>query len=217
MAFKFIVFDLDDTIYPRGSGLMQEVGRRIQLWLCNHVGLAWEDAATMRRDYFLRYGTTLGGLIALHDVDTHEYLGFVHDVPVDEYLASNPALATMLDGIPLRKAIYTNGTSAHGWRVLRALQVSDRFERVIGIEEVSLRNKANSDAYEHVLALLGARGPECIMIEDTVHNLRPAKALGLTTVLVTADGSDGPPGEDVDFVVESVLEVGKIVNDLLRR
>jgi putative hydrolase of the HAD superfamily len=216
MALKYIVFDLDDTIYPRGSGLMQEVGRRIQLWLCDHIGLTWEEATAMRRDYFLRYGTTLGGLIALHDVDIHAYLDFVHNVPVDKYLDPNPALATMLDGIPIRKAIYTNGTSAHGWRVLQALQVSDRFEQVIGIEEVGLRNKANSDAYEQMLALLGARGPECIMIEDTAHNLRPAKALGLTTVLVSADGSAGPPEEGVDFLVESVLEVGKIVNDLLR-
>jgi putative hydrolase of the HAD superfamily len=217
MALKFIIFDLDDTIYPRGNGLMQEVGRRIQLWLCNHLGLTWEDAITMRRDYFLCYGTTLGGLIALHDVDIHEYLDFVHDIPVGEYLGPNSALGTMLDGIPLRKAIYTNGTSAHGWRVLRALQVSDRFERVIGIEEVGLRNKVDLDAYKHMLALLGARGPECIMIEDTVHNLRPAKALGLTTILVSADGSAESPGEDVDFGVESVLEVGRIVNGLLRR
>jgi putative hydrolase of the HAD superfamily len=216
-AFKFIVSDLDDTIYPRDSRLMQEVGRRIQLWLCNHLGLAWEEAITMRCDYFARYGTTLGGLIALHDVDIHEYLEFVHDVPVDEYLDPDPALATMLDGIPLRKAIYTNGTSAHGWRVLQALQVSDRFEQVIGIEEVGLRNKVNPDAYEHMLALLGAQGPECIMIEDTVNNLRPAKTLGLTTILVSADGSAESPGEDVDFRVESILEVGRIVNGLLRR
>jgi putative hydrolase of the HAD superfamily len=220
MAFRFIIFDLDDTIYPRGSGLMQEVGRRIQLWLCNHLGLAWEEATTVRRDYFLRFGTTLGGLIALHDVDVHGYLDFVHDVPVDEYLTPDPALATVLDGISLRKAIYTNGTSAHGWRVLRALKVADRFEQVIGIEEVGLRNKASTDAYERMLALLGARGPECIMIEDTVRNLRPAKALGLTTVLVSSDGSAEPhgvPDRDVDFLVESVLEVGEIVSGLLCR
>jgi putative hydrolase of the HAD superfamily len=219
-AFRFIIFDLDDTIYPRGSGLMQEVGRRIQLWLCNHLGLAWEEATAVRRDYFLRFGTTLGGLIALHDVDVHGYLDFVHDVPVDEYLDPNPALATMLDGISLRRAIYTNGTSVHGWRVLRALKVADRFEQVIGIEEVGLRNKASTDAYEHMLALLGAQGPECIMIEDTVRNLRAAKALGLTTVLVSSDGSTEPPGvpdKDVDFWVESVLEVGEIVSGLLCR
>jgi putative hydrolase of the HAD superfamily len=220
MAFKFIIFDLDDTIYPRSSGLMQEVGRRIQSWLCNHLGLTWEEAAAVRRDYFLRYGTTLGGLIALHNVDTREYLTFVHDIPVNEYLDPDPDLATMLDSVPLRKAIYTNGTSTHGWRVLQALRVADRFEQVIGVEEVGLRNKFSRDAYEHMLALLSARGPECIMVEDTVRNLRPAKDLGLTTVLVSVDGSSrssGVPGADVDFLVESVLEVREVVDGLLRR
>jgi FMN phosphatase YigB (HAD superfamily) len=71
-----------------------------------------------------------------------------------------------------------------------------------------------------MMALLGTRGPECIMIEDTVRNLRPAKALGLTTVLISSDGTAGPPkvpDGDVDFLVESVLEVGEIVSGLLCR
>jgi len=205
MALKFIIFDLDDTLYSRDNGMMQEVGRRIQTWLCNHLGLTWEEAIAVRRDYFLRYGTTLGGLIAKHDVDVHDYLAFVHDVPVEKYLDPDPALAAMLASIPLRKAIYTNSSSEYAWRVLRTLGVAEYFEQVIGIEEVGLRNKPYRDAYEHMLALLGAQGSECIMVEDAARNLRPAKALGLTTVLVSAE-----PDENVDFAVRSVLDVGAV-------
>jgi len=209
LVLKFIIFDLDDTLYPRNSGLMQEIGCRIQTWVCNHLGLSWEEAIAVRRDYFQRYGTTMGGLIAEHDVDPHDYLAFVHDVPVGEYLVPNPALAAMLDAIRLRKAVYTNATSEYAWRVLRALGVAGHFEQVIGIEEVGLRNKASRDGYECTLALLGAEGAECIMVEDIVPNLRPAKAVGLTTVLVGAEYD-----ESVDFVVGSVLEVGQVVNEL---
>jgi putative hydrolase of the HAD superfamily len=216
MVFKFIIFDLDDTIYPRDTGLMQEVGRRIQTWLCNHLGLTWEEAIALRRDYYLRYGTTLGGLLARHEIDAHDYLTFVHDIPVEKYLDSDPALVAMLDTIPLRKAIYTNGTSRHGWRVLRALGVANHFEQVIGIEEVGLRNKPRRDAFEHVLTLLDAEGSECLMVEDSARNLQPAKALGMTTVLVHTDpGSEIANGEDsVDFVVSSVLDVGLVVSNL---
>jgi len=210
MALKFIIFDLDDTLYPRNSGLMQEVGHRIQLWVRNHLGLTWEEAVALRREYFHRYGTTMGGLIAEHDVDAHNYLVFVHDIPVEEYLKPNLALDAMLASIPLRKAVYTNATSEYGWRVLRALGVAGHFERVVGIKEVGLRNKPYRDAYERMLALLGARGPECILVEDAARNLRPAKALGMTTVLVDAE-----PDEGVDFVVESVLKVGQVVGELL--
>jgi len=211
MTLKFIIFDMDETLYPRGSGLMQEIGRRIQLWVQRQFDLTREGAAAMRHDYFVRFGTTLGGLIVEHSVDVDDYLFFVHDVPVEEYLAPNPALAAMLDAIPLRKAIYTNATLEYGRRVLRVLGVADRFEQLIGIEEVGLRSKVYRDAYERVLARLGARGDECIMVEDTAHNLRPAKALGLTTVLVDAEAD-----ENVDFVVGRVLEVGDLVNALLR-
>ena len=210
MALKFIIFDLDDTLYPRNSGLMQEVGRRIQTWVCNHLGLTWEGAIALRREYFHRYGTTMGGLVAKHDVDVHDYLAFVHDIPVEEYLKPNLALDATLTSIPLRKAVYTNATSEYGWRVLRALGVAGHFERVVGIEEVGLRNKPYRDAYERMLTLLGAQGPECILVEDAARNLRPAKALGMTTVLVDAE-----PDEGVDFVVGNVLEVGQVVSELL--
>jgi putative hydrolase of the HAD superfamily len=225
MALKFIIFDLDDTLYPRENGLMQEVGRRIQMWLHDRLGLTWEEAAVQRREYFRRYGTTLGGLVAEHDVDVREYLAFVHDVPVEHYLDPDPALAAMLDGIPLRKAIYTNGTVEHARRVLRALGVADHFVQVVGIEEVGLRNKPYRDAYERMLALLGVQGPECVMVEDSMRNLRPAKALGLTTVLVDAHGSLARtgrsaalaemPGRDADFVVAHVLDVGRVVAQVL--
>jgi len=186
------------------------VGHRIEVWLCDHLGLKRGEAAAMRRDYFVRYGPTLGGLVARHDVDVRGYLAFVHDVPVEEYLSPNPALTEMLASIPLRRVVYTNAPAGYAGRVLRALGVASCFERVVGIEEVGLRNKPCPDAYERVLALLGARGPECVMVEDSARNLRPAQALGMATVLVGAE-----PDESADFVVKSVLEVEKVVNGLL--
>jgi putative hydrolase of the HAD superfamily len=211
VTLRFIIFDLDDTLYSRDTGLMREVGHRIHLWLHNHLSLSWDHAAVLRRQYYECYGTTLGGLVAEHKVDANDYLAFVHDIPVEEYLEPTPALSAMLASIPLRKAIYTNATSEYSWRVVNALGVAGHFERVVGIEHVGLRNKWSQDAYERALALLGAQGPECVMVEDTLRNLRAAKNLGLATVLVNAE-----PADYVDFVVRDVLEVGQVVNGLLR-
>ena len=210
MALSVVVFDLDNTLYRRDSGLMQEVGRRIQQWLCDHVGLTWQQSVVVRREYLDRYGTTLGGLIAEHDVNAGDYLTFVHNIQIAEYLAPDPALGEMLAAIPLRKVVYTNATSEYGWRVLQALEVDELFEQVIGIDDVSLCNKPCREAYERVLELLGADGRQCAMIEDTARNLKPARALGMTTVLVGDE-----PDEHVDFTVGSVLEVGQVVADLL--
>lgn len=210
--YEVIIFDLDDTIYPSHSGLMGEVGRRIREWLVNHLGLSAEEAAIVQHDYYVRYGTTLGGLLAEHSIDPHSYLSFVHDVPVENFLTEDKALAAMLRSIPLRKVIYTNGTAEYGWRVLKALGVAYYFEQVIGIEEVGLRNKLHREAHEQVIALLGVPASACIMVEDSARNLAPARELGVTTILVN-DGSD--PVGGADFVVHSILEVEGIVRRLL--
>jgi len=208
--YKFIIFDLDDTLYARANGLMGEVGRRIQMWLCENMELTWEDAVILRRKYYHKYGTTLGGLIKEHDVDAHDYLVYVHDIPLEEYIGPNPALDAMLAGIPLRHVVYTNATAEYARRVLAVLGVAEHFEEVVGIEDVGLLNKPYQEAYERVLVRLDAWGPECIMVEDSARNLNPAKALGMTTVLV-----DSMPDWSVDYVVKDVLQVGQVVNDIL--
>jgi putative hydrolase of the HAD superfamily len=218
MTLNFTLFDLDGTLYPADSGLLQEIGQRIQLWLCERLRLSWEEAITVRSDYYFRYGTTLSGLIAEHDIDVNDYLDFVHDISLERYLHPNPALISMLDRLALRKVVYTNASAGYSWRVLRALDIGDHFERVISIEDVGLRNKIYIDAYERALALLDARADQCIMIEDTPRNLRVAKALGMTTVLVrapeTESNTDG--SESADFTIADVLDVGKIVEALLK-
>ncbi len=227
MTYQYIIFDLDDTLYPRSSGLMKEIARRIQRWLQQTFDLTQEEAKKIQHRYLRRYGTTLAGLIAegpkgTRDIDTDDYtaddgyvtdyLLFVHDIPIDVYLKPSPALREMLQAIPLRKAIYTNGTSAYAQRVLRVLSVLDHFEHIIGIEEVGLRNKTDRRAYEQALAILDIPGSACIMVEDTLNNLAAAKALDMTTILV-----DGQPNANVDISVSDVLKVGQAVSSLLNK
>ncbi len=218
MSFEFVIFDLDNTLYPRGSGVMEEIGRRIQVWVGDRLNLSWEEATELRQQYLRRYGTTMGGLMAEHGEEVSHYLSFVHDVPIEDYLEPDPALADMLAQIPLRKVVYTNATSEHGLRVLRTLGVADQFERVIGIQEVGLRNKISRKAYERMLALLDGEAGACIMVEDTPRNLPAAKALGMITILVEPDKDRGlgdVPGHCIDFIVDTVLEVGTVVDQIL--
>ena len=218
MPLEFIVFDLDNTLYARGSGVMEEIGHRIQIWLCRELGLTWEKAGDLRREYLREHGTTMGGLMSEHSVDVSHYLDFVHEIRVDEHLEPEPALMGMLKRIPLRKVVYTNATSAHGRRVLHALGIYEQFERIIGIEEVGLHNKANREAYECMLELLEASGRECVMVEDSPRNLPAAKATGMTTILVgTEPRSEGMDvaEEYVDFAVKSILDVELVIEGLL--
>jgi len=49
----------------------------------------------------------------------------------------------------------------------------------------------------------------CLMADDMARNLGPAKALGMVTVLV--DPQPGTDTDGVDHVVDSVVEVGRVV------
>jgi putative hydrolase of the HAD superfamily len=214
MPLTFAIFDLYNTLYHRESGLLQEIGHRVQIWVQRHFDLTWDAAGTLRRDYLHRYGTTMGGLIAEHDLDVSDYLHFVHDIPIEEYIAPDPALRQMLERISLRKLVFTNATSAYGQRVLAALGIADCFELVIGIEEVALRNKAYLDAYERMLALVDAEGEDCVMVEDWTKNLKPAKALGMKTILVDAEARPEHVPDYVDYTVDTVLAVGDVIERL---
>lgn len=210
MAFTTILFDLDGTLYPHAVGLLSALSQRISLWVQRTLSLTAEEAEALRRVYLSEYGTTLLGLMAEQDVDVDEYLAFVHDLPVEEYLGPNAALATMLSAIPLQRVVFTNAPSEHAWRVLGVLGVSDQFDRVVGIREVDLCSKPQPEAYARLLALLGARASDCILVEDQVPNIRPGRRLGMTTVLV-----DGPSDGEAHFTVNGVLELGPLLARLL--
>lgn len=213
MPFSYIVFDLDETLYDRRTGLMDEISRRITLWLQQRLNLSPQEADKVRRRYVHLYGTTLAGLQAERpsEVDVEEYLAFVHDVPVEAYLRPDSALVSMLAEIPLRRAVFTNANMEHALRVLHALGIAHLFDPIVDIRALGMCPKPWPEAYRRMLEILGAPGPACILVEDRAVNLRPAKRLGVTTVLVDGELEDG-----VDFTVRHILEVGPLVRRLLR-
>ena len=50
------------------------------------------------------------------------------------------------------------------------------------------------------------------MVEDAARNLRPAKALGMTTVLVAPPA--GADLEGVDYVITRIADIGRVVREV---
>ncbi len=53
-------------------------------------------------------GTTMRGLQIHHQIDTDDYLAYVHDLPLHDYLYPNPQLRSLLTSLPQRRWIFTN-------------------------------------------------------------------------------------------------------------
>ncbi len=208
--FTHLLMDLDETLYPRNAGLMTEIGRRIPLYMVVRMGMSPEQAEILRRRFFIQYGTSLRGLQLEYNIDPFDYLQFVHDVPLANYLSPDPALDAMLGRIPLHKVIFTNADTAHARRVMDRLGVSHHFPLVVDIHAVDFYCKPFREAYDYILRVLSVPAVSCIMVEDSARNLLPAHQLGMTTVLV-----DGAPAEGVDHHISDLMQLEALVSQLL--
>lgn len=205
---RVLLVDLDDTVYPRHCGLMKEVGRLIFRYMVERMGIPPDEAAALRRQYYHQYGTTLRGLQIHHQVDVEDYLAFVHDLPLARYLQPDPELNAALAAIPQEKVIFTNATAEHAWSVLERLGVRHHFRRVVDLRAMGYVNKPNPEAYRRALELLQEPPEACALVEDSLRNLRPAKALGMATILVGEDGADD---DTVDVVIPRLADLPSVL------
>jgi len=187
---EFILFDLDETLYPSSNGLMNLIRDRIVEYMVVRLGWSRDEAEERRQRYVREYGVTLDGLHKLHGVDVGDYMDYVHAVPHSEYIEPNPALDRMLGRLRPSKAIFTNASQSHARRVLSALGVStSHFECIFDFEAAGFCPKPDPEAYRRILARLGVRGDQCVLVEDNLRNLATAKSVfGMTTVLVKKCG-----------------------------
>jgi putative hydrolase of the HAD superfamily len=209
---RTILFDLDDTLYPPGAGIMAEIRKRILEFTMTNLDLPQEEADALRRRYFLEYGTSMRGLQIRHQIEPDEFLHFVHDIPIEEHLEPNLELDAMLSTIEQDKVIFTNASREHAERVLNALGIRHHFSRIIDIRDMAFESKPQPAAYRRICDLLGLRPEECLLVEDNVRNILPAKALGMTTVLVLDDQS--PPSNEADYTLRRIEEMGALMQKL---
>ena len=181
--------DLDGTFYANDLGMWEAIGERINLYLKERMGFDKDKIAQARDDYYTQYGTTLRGLMIHHHIEPQDYLDFVHDVPVSNYLSPNLELQAALKGLSGAKWIFTNADVPHVERVLAALGISlDLFEGIIDVVRTDYLNKPEEAVYRQALEIAGNPAPNtCVMVDDQDRNLAPARHVGMHAVLVGPD------------------------------
>lgn len=207
------VFDLDNTLYPAGSSIWPAVDARISLYLANLFGLDGLSARALQKYYYLRYGTTLKGLMEEHAIGSGEFLDFVHDID-RTMLAADPALAQALLQLPGRKLILTNGSREHALKTTAQLGIGAAFEDIFDIVAADLVPKPEASVYDSFLAKHRVDPRRAVMFEDLARNLKVPHALGMLTVLIAPklDANDhresweaaGASEPYVDFVTDDL-------------
>jgi putative hydrolase of the HAD superfamily len=177
------IFDLDNCLYPASTGLFALIDERMGAYIQRLLGVEAAEARRIQKAHFHAHGTTLAGLMKEHGVDPHHFLDDVHDIPLDR-VGANPRLAEGLGRLPGRKFVFTNGDAPYARRVLEAIGIHEHFEHLHDIHAADLRPKPQAHGYELLCARFAIDPTKACMVEDMAQNLRPAKALGMTTVWV---------------------------------
>ena len=211
------IFDLDLTLYSPEANIMAQVRDRIALFVENHFKIGSDEANAIRHRYWQKYGTTLGGLMAEHGVEPHGYLDFVHDVDLGK-LEPCSRLRAYLLALPGRKLIFTNAYLPYAERVLAARGLDDVFEDIFDIHRMEHLPKPDPASYRAFCDQLKVDPKRALFVEDSAHNLVPAKALGMTTIWVKHDGEADSSGHEdhIDLQIVDVTEWLSSIHSLER-
>ena len=197
MRFTTLFFDLDDTLYPSSTGLWHAIKDRMNIFMRERLGIPEKDIPLLREQYFKMYGTTLRGLEERHNVDKDDFLAFVHDLPLKDYLIPNPILRNVIAALPTRNLIFTNADIPHARRVLTALQLDDLFETVVDVNAVAPYCKPMPESFAIAMDLADEPDPrKCVMIDDLPRTTRAALNVGMASLLYGCD----EPTEDASRV-----------------
>jgi putative hydrolase of the HAD superfamily len=211
------IFDLDNTLYAPGANLFSQVDARIGAFVGDLLGLEVSAARKVQKDYFYTYGTTLSGLMAHHDVDPKAYLDYVHDIDLS-VLMPDQLLGERLARLPGRRLVFTNADSAYAWRVLEQLQIAEHFEAVHCVLATDLIPKPDSRAYDSLVRAQNLAPETAVFVEDMARNLKPAKALGMTTVWLDNGSQWGGLGAEeahIDWTVQDLSSwLAQVVKEL---
>ena len=184
MRFTTIFFDLDDTLYPSNAGLWKAIKNRMNDFMRERMGIPEKEIGQLREKYFLQYGTTLRGLQANHKINVDDFLAYVHDLRLEDYLTPDPLQRSIIASLPTRNLIFTNADIPHAERVLAALDLRDLFPIIVDVNTVAPYCKPMPESFAIAMQLAGESDPaRCVMIDDLKRTTRAAREAGMFSIL----------------------------------
>ncbi|MBM3545179.1 MAG: pyrimidine 5'-nucleotidase [Alphaproteobacteria bacterium] len=186
------VFDLDNTLYPSACNLFPQIDRRMGEFIAENLGIPLEEARRLRESYYYEHGTTLSGLVQLHDVSPHDFLDYVHDIDLSAVTAA-PDLVAALEALPGRKFVLTNASRKHAEAVMNRLGLERSFEDIFDIHALEyIHPKPMREAFDRFINAHGVTPSRAAMFDDLPANLETAYGIGMTTVLVDCSLTEHP-------------------------
>jgi putative hydrolase of the HAD superfamily len=189
------LFDLDNTLHNASHAIFPAMVVKMNAYMARVLGdgatLAGpEEVSAARERYWKRYGATLLGLVRHHGVDAAHFLRETHELPdLEAMIRHERGLGQLLRRLPGRKILLTNAPRDYARKVVGHMGIGRHFSDQVTIESMHvhrrLRPKPSRVMLLRLMRRQGLDPRRCILVEDTLDNLRSAHALGMRTVWVT--------------------------------
>ena len=203
------IFDLDNTLHDASARIFPSMHEQINAYLRRQFGVDEEGANRMRRDFWMRYGTTLDGLMRHYGTHPRQFLAETHVFPeLADLVVHENALKHALERLGGMKLVFSNAPRQYVHGVLRAMGLARYFDAVYSIEDARYRGKPALHGFHVLLRKHNLDPHRCAFVDDILENLRTAHRLGMSTVWVSKVRRRVP---FVDLCVASVLEVPRLV------
>ncbi|GGP22595.1 pyrimidine 5'-nucleotidase [Silvimonas iriomotensis] len=179
------LFDLDNTLHNASRHAFPVIDAAMNRYMEQMLGVDADTATTLRTGYWHRYGATLLGLLRHypHAIKAHDFLAASH--PLAELTAQYhpmPGLRRTLARLPGRKILFTNGARRYAEAMVKGLGIEREFAGIHAIEHGRFSPKPQPAAFRHILRRYHLQPAQCILVEDSLDNLRMARRLGMKTV-----------------------------------
>jgi len=221
---EYIFFDCDDCLYRNNWATALKLNAKFAAYCNTHLGIP----ESKMMELYKIHGTTLCGLIReghIEEAQVSDFLNEVHDVPLDDDIQPDAELRAMLLNIPLKRWCFTAATREHAVRCLRRLGIEDCFLGIIACSSTEVFQKAgyvskhDPRCFEVAMEVAGVPRDEaakCMLLDDSPSNLRTAKAMGWSTVLVGLHARTGSEvdRQNADFTVNSINQIRSAVPHL---
>jgi putative hydrolase of the HAD superfamily len=212
MNGRLWIFDLDNTLHDASPHIFPHINRSMTAYLQEYLQMDEAAANALRMHYWQRYGATLSGLMRHHGTDPEHFLWHTHQFPeLAKMVLRVPRLRHVLKTLPGRKVVFSNAPQRYAHAVLKLLRVDGLFDDVMAVEHARYRPKPDNFGFMHLLKKHRVKAPQCVMIEDSLENLRAAKRLGMHTVWVNRGNQNSPY---VDVKIRDVMQLPSVQSRL---
>ena len=198
------LLDYDLTLYGAEERcVLNSLDHRISLFVQKTVGGDFESAHKIRTDYLERFGTTLAGLMAMHQVNPDDFFDFIHEPEYLIYPKKAPEKLALLQSLKGPRFVFTNGR--HDWSEagMAHMGIDSAIDGVFDLKLLGWEGKPHESAYDKMEKWLAQKLPamgfempenkrEIVLLDDGLRNLEPAHRRGWTTIFVNPASESAP-------------------------